>query len=188
MKPEMLVATSVALLMTIGMNVFGQDQHSAAQIQSLDAEAVYGWQLMSEEERKSYQKEFGALTTTEEKQKFRQHHQETIRARAAEQGVSLSGPRRSGASGKGRGERRRNSAGGNRPAFADFDSNKDGFIAPDEYAKGHAARVVKQAKEGRAMKNVGTNSFADIDVDGDGRASPEEFAAHQAKQHQKNRH
>ena len=143
---------------------------------------------MTEEERQSYRQKLDALATTEEKQQFRQRHQETIHARAAEQGVSLTGARRRGASGRGRGEGRRNSGGGNRPAFADFDSNKDGFIAPDEYTNGHAARVVKQAKEGRAMKNAGTTSFADIDVDGDGRASPEEFAAHQAKQHQKNRY
>jgi len=183
----MLAAAAVALLLTTGMDVHNQDQHSAAQIQSPDNDAVYGWQLMSEEERHSYRKEIDALTTAEEKQRFRQRQREKIHARAAENGVSLQGTRRSGASGKGRGERRKNPGGGKRPEFADFDSNKDGFIAPDEYAKAHAARVVTQAKEGRAMKNAGSTTFADIDVDGDGHASPEEFAAHQAKQHEKNR-
>ncbi len=184
----MLVAASVALFLTAGMPAHGQGQDSVARLQSQGDEAVYGWQLMSEEERNAYRKELGSKSTAEEKQQFRQRHMEKIRARAAEQDVSLSTPRSGGASAKGRGERRRNQGGGNRPAFADFDSNKDGFVAPDEYATGHAARVVKQAKEGRAMKNAGTTSFADIDVNGDGRASRDEFAAHQAKQHQKNRH
>lgn len=169
------------------MNVFGQDRQSVAQNQSPGDEAVYGWRLMSEEERLAYREELDALTTAEEKQQFHHRHEETIRARAAEQGVSLSGPQRRGTSGKGRGEGRRKSGGGGRPGFADFDADNDGFIGPEEYAKGHAARVVKQAKEGRAMKNAGATSFADIDVNGDGRASRDEFAAHQGKQHQKNR-
>lgn len=187
MKHKMLVTASAALWVVTGMHVSGQDQQ-AAEVQSRIDAAAHERQLMSEEERRSFRKDLDALKTTEEKQQFRQRHQEATKARAADKGVSPTGSRRSGTSGKGRGDGRRKSGSGGRPAFADFDSDKDGFIVPDEYAKAHAARVIKQAQEGRAMKNAGTTSFADIDVDGDGRASPEEFAAHQAKQHQKNRH
>ncbi len=176
---------SFAVLIATGTTAFSQDQQSASETQS--AVAVDGWQLMSEEERLSFRDEMRALETEEERQQFRQAHKEQMRARAAEQGVSLSGAPKRRAAREGRGAGRGQSGGGRRPAFVDFDMNGDGYIAQDEYVKAHAERVVKQAKEGREMKNAGRTTFADIDTDGDGRASPNEFAAHQAHQHRRQR-
>lgn len=186
MNYQIFVTAVVALLMITGADAIGQDQQPAAQAQSQSDEAMYGWQMMDEQERRSYRDQMESLKTEGERHQFRLSHREKMQARASEQGVSIAQQqsRRGGESSKGgKGGGRSQS---NRPAFADFDANGDGYLEAGEYARGHAERIAERAKEGRAMRNVGSTTFADIDTDGDGRANPSEFAAHQAKQHQAN--
>lgn len=67
------------------------------------------------------------------------------------------------------------------PAFADFDLNKDGKIAEDEFNEARAARIADRAQKGYPMRGLANaSSFADVDTNHDGLLSPAEFAVHQA--------
>jgi len=72
----------------------------------------------------------------------------------------------------------------NRPAFEDFDGNKDGYISEQELIEARSMRISNRIQEGYQMRNTGNISqFKEIDKDSDGRISPEEFSQQQ-KQHQ----
>ncbi len=137
---------------------------------------------MTEEERNEYRTTMRALTTRSEKQRFRAAHHQEMQVRADAKGVTLAPLRRAEqpASGKGHGPRT-----GNRnkraPTFADFDTDRDGYINQDEFVAGHAIRSKHRAAEGRKMKNAGDLSlrFSEIDTDDDGLATQSEFTAHQ---------
>jgi len=144
-------------------------------------ETVYGWQLMSEQERAAYRTEMHTLETREERKAFREAHRKRLEARAAEQGVTLAEPRPGRSLGQGQGRGRGQGSGKSQPGFDDFDLNGDGYIAADEYGKAHAERVVQRSQEGRRMRNAGQTTFAEIDANRDGKASREEFAKHQAQ-------
>ena len=68
---------------------------------------VYGWQLMTEQEKADFRAKMRSLKTAEERQAFRRQHHEEMKARAKERGVSLPdepsmrGPRGGGGMGKG---------------------------------------------------------------------------------------
>lgn len=53
------------------------------------AEAIYGKQLMSPEERAEFQEKMRSLKTPEERQAFREEHRKKMMERAKEQGVTL---------------------------------------------------------------------------------------------------
>lgn len=60
--------------------------------------------------------------------------------------------------------------------FADFDSNGDGVVTPDEFAQTRAARQAEKAAQGYPMRNAGSApSFESFDANGDGRLTTEEF-------------
>jgi hypothetical protein len=68
-----------------------------------DGPMVYGWQLMSDEERAAYRAQMRAMSA-EEREKFQQAHHEAMKARAKERGVSLPDQTRTPpGAGKGRG-------------------------------------------------------------------------------------
>lgn len=52
-------------------------------------ETVYGWQLMSEQERKEHRDKLRSFRTEQEREAYRQEHHERMQARAREQGVTL---------------------------------------------------------------------------------------------------
>lgn len=54
--------------------------------------AVYGWQLMTPEERAAYRTKMRAAKTPEEKAKIRAQHHKEMQQRAETQGVTLSEP------------------------------------------------------------------------------------------------
>lgn len=189
MKNNYVWTLAVVALVAIAASAFAQDESSAMTDQAADSGSVYGWQLMDEQERFSYRDHMRSLNTEDERNEFRLSHHEKMQTRAREQGVSLGEPQSRGGDRHNKGSKGGKGGGrsqSNRPAFADFDGNGDGYLEQGEYAKAHAERVVAQTKQGREMKNAGRTTFADIDTDGDGRASPAEFAAHQAQQHQAN--
>ena len=62
-------------------------------------------------------------------------------------------------------------------AFADMDTNHDGYISADEHAAFRAQRMANNAQAGRLLRNAGNApQFTDIDANGDGRLSQTEVA------------
>ena len=74
--------TSASALMSIGLDVFAQDQ-AQAQVQ------IYGSQLMTAAERTEYQSKMRALKTDKERDAFRLDHHDKMKVRAADKGVTL---------------------------------------------------------------------------------------------------
>jgi hypothetical protein len=52
-------------------------------------EQVYGWQLMSPQERAAYRSHMTGLKTAQEREQFRLEHQKQMEERARERGVTL---------------------------------------------------------------------------------------------------
>ena len=50
---------------------------------------VYGWQLMSEQERNEYRTKMQSMKTQEERNQFREEHHKQMQERAKAQGVTL---------------------------------------------------------------------------------------------------
>jgi hypothetical protein len=73
---------SASALMSIGVDVFAQDQVQA-QVQ------IYGSQLMTAAERTEYQSKMRTLKTDKERDAFRLDHHDKMKVRAAEKGVTL---------------------------------------------------------------------------------------------------
>ena len=78
--------TSASALMSIGLDVFAQDQ---AQAQAQAQVQIYGSQLMTAAERTEYQSKMRALKTDKERDAFRLDHHDKMKVRAAEKGVTL---------------------------------------------------------------------------------------------------
>lgn len=54
-----------------------------------DAQTVYGWQLMTEQERNEFRTIMRNMETEEERQAFRYEHHERMEMRAKEEGITL---------------------------------------------------------------------------------------------------
>jgi len=65
------------------------------------AEQVYGWQLMTQQERNEYRAKMQTLKTAEERERYRLEHHKMMQERAKERGVTL--PEVPGPHGKGMG-------------------------------------------------------------------------------------
>ena len=77
-----------------------------------EQQQVYGWQLMSQQERNEYHEKMRNMKTNEERERFRMEHHEMMRKRAEERGMKLpdkpmhnmgSGPHDGMGMGKGKG-------------------------------------------------------------------------------------
>ena len=55
----------------------------------MQEQQVYGWQLMTEQERLEYRNRMRAMKTLEEREQFRFEHHELMQERAKERGVKL---------------------------------------------------------------------------------------------------
>ncbi len=70
--------------------------------------------------------------------------------------------------------------GANMPVFNDFDTDGNGVLTQTEYKNAHQARMQKQEKAGKMMRNAGNApAFKDIDTNNDGSVTPAEFRNHQ---------
>jgi len=52
-------------------------------------EQVYGWQLMTEQERAEHRAKMQSFTTNEERERYRMEHHKMMQQRAKERGVNL---------------------------------------------------------------------------------------------------
>lgn len=54
-----------------------------------EGKTVYGWQLMTEQERAEHRAKMRSFNTEEEREAYRQEHHKRMQARAKEQGATL---------------------------------------------------------------------------------------------------
>lgn len=59
---------------------------------SLADEQVYGWELMSEQERKEHRIKMQSLKTEQERERYRMEHHKKMMERAKKEGVTLPEP------------------------------------------------------------------------------------------------
>ncbi len=84
------------------------------------------------------------------------------------------------------------------PAFSDLDTNGDGVIDADEFAKHQAARMSERHGKGGGYgkgpgqgqghgkhggSGMGAPAYGELDLDGDGCINAEEFSKHVAARH-----
>jgi hypothetical protein len=95
MKRTFIASTIVAAFALAAASAFAQTPaptQPAPQAQT-QADRVYGYQLMTPEERSAYQEKMRAAATWEERQKIRDEHRALMDQRAKEKGVTLAEPR-----------------------------------------------------------------------------------------------
>jgi len=81
-----LIPGSAVLAQEEGKPLQAQEQ---MQTQEQAREQVYGWELMTEEERLQHQEKMRTMTTEEERNRYQQEHHEKMQERAKQQGVEL---------------------------------------------------------------------------------------------------
>jgi Spy/CpxP family protein refolding chaperone len=93
MKRTFIASTIAAAFAFAAASAFAQTQAPVAPTAPTQAERVYGYQLMTPEERAAYQEQMRAASTWEERQKMRDAHRALMDQRAKEKGVTLAEPR-----------------------------------------------------------------------------------------------
>lgn len=84
----------LTLAMSAAASAQAQDQtgdpmQSRDQVQTQDRERIYGYELMTPQERNEYHARMRALNTEQEREAFRLEHHEKMQERARAQGKSL---------------------------------------------------------------------------------------------------
>ncbi|MGD8526258.1 MAG: hypothetical protein PVJ63_08405 [Thioalkalispiraceae bacterium] len=74
----------------------------SAQVGYSQQEQVYGWELMTEQERAEHRTKMQSMKTKEERERYRLEHHKKMQQRAKQQGVTL--PDMPGEQGKGMGD------------------------------------------------------------------------------------
>jgi len=96
------VVLSLPLFAAIAVENEQLEQKEHAQVQ----QQVYGWQLMTDEERTEHRAKMRSATSAEEREAYREEHHKLMQARADAKGLSLSdqpGQRSRGCRGGGQG-------------------------------------------------------------------------------------
>lgn len=96
-----LVLGTAAVSAQQGSQTRDRDQlHRTAPTQAQTQQrSIYGWELMSPQERNQYQERMRKATTEQERERIRAEHHERMQERARERGVSIpDDPPRKGAS------------------------------------------------------------------------------------------
>ena len=81
-----LLLAGVLSMLVPGYAAVAADQK---QTQTQTQTQVYGWQLMSEQERNEYRTKMQNMKTAQEREQFRMEHHKMMQERAKQQGVSL---------------------------------------------------------------------------------------------------
>ena len=95
----MAAVLSLPLLAAIAVENEQLEQKEQAQVQ----QQVYGWQLMTDEERAEHRAKMRSATSDEERQAYREEHHKLMQARAEAKGLSLPDQPRQRGFGFGRG-------------------------------------------------------------------------------------
>jgi hypothetical protein len=111
MKTRIVIALLTAGTLLIAFSTpFAADKEQTqtkeqAQVQEQEQDKmIYGWQLMTVEERAQHRAKMQSLNTEKERQAYREEHHKLMQARAREQGVTIPDePRSGGGSGFGPG-------------------------------------------------------------------------------------
>ncbi len=114
MKRKRIVALAALVGTVCSSPVLAGEQE---QLQLRERQQVYGWQMMSEQERQTYRQEMQQLQTEREREAYRLEHHEMMRERARQMGVTLPetpGPRGQGGAGVPSGQGGTGSGGGGR--------------------------------------------------------------------------
>ena len=90
-------AVAASSVLSLASQVALADDSNAGRAQSMqqateqmrEREQVYGWQMMSQQERLEYRERMRNLKTHEEREAFRMQHHEQMKQRAKERGVEL---------------------------------------------------------------------------------------------------
>jgi hypothetical protein len=100
MNKLVLAAAVAAAMMAMTATLFAAEQPRRS-------EPIYGYRLMSEQERNDYRERMRNARSAEERQAIRDEHRKLMQARAKERGVTLPEPRgpRAGGPGAGPGAR-----------------------------------------------------------------------------------
>jgi len=96
---RVLILAGVLLLGAGG--VIGAQEQIRSRDTLQQQENVYGWQMMSEQERHEHQQQMSEMKTEPEREAFRKQHHEKMQERARQQGLTL--PDSPGPHGKGMG-------------------------------------------------------------------------------------
>ncbi len=89
MKSKALIF-GMAFSALVAMPAFAQQTPAAPGAGPTAAgEQVYGWQLMTPQERAAYRSKMRSLKTAQEREQFRLEHQQQMEERARERGVTL---------------------------------------------------------------------------------------------------
>jgi len=89
MKAIIHVAAALALVAGLAMPSYGQEGQAENQQQAREQEQVFGWQLMTEQERNENRQRMRAAKTDQEREQIRAEHYAAMQVRAKEQGVTL---------------------------------------------------------------------------------------------------
>src|SRR5512139_3179636 len=95
MKRTFIASTIAAAFALAAASAFAQTPaptQPTPQAQT-QADRVYGYQLMTPEERSAFQEKMRAAATWEERQKIRDEHRAVMDQRAKEKGITLAEPR-----------------------------------------------------------------------------------------------
>jgi len=91
MNTRVFTASLIALSLFTGASLVSaadRDQ-DRDRVQQQDQENVYGWQLMTEQERAEHRAKMRSFKTEQEREQYRMEHHERMEERARERGVTL---------------------------------------------------------------------------------------------------
>lgn len=82
-----IVALGCAIGLSAGIGMAADQSQDRQQVQ--EQEQVYGWQLMTPQERSEHRAKMRSLTSREEREAYRRKHHEKMQERAKAMGVTL---------------------------------------------------------------------------------------------------
>lgn len=89
MQEEIAMIKQVIVISVLACTLPLTSQIAVAADQVREQEQIYGYQLMTPQERLEYQERMQAAKTEQEREKIRLEHHEQMKARAKERGVTL---------------------------------------------------------------------------------------------------
>ncbi len=89
MRNNTIIRLIVSILAIAPLATYAADSEVQQRVESQAQSHIYGWQLMSEEERKEYREKMRKMKNEEAREEFRMQHQQMMRERAMERDIEL---------------------------------------------------------------------------------------------------